>query len=610
MSRERRRSRQQRIFILLLMLSAMVLLFVLRIGWLQLMPSAPVTARSSDWKEESVAQRERTLVLDTGRGDFYDRSGRPLTGETYEALAVFPLQMKSRTDNPKEIGELAKALGMQSSTLTQWLEKLTEPAFWQREGEGLPHRLSAKQLAAIDALHINGVRVLPYHNRYPSAFSVMHAVGYISQHPELLRVDYSKRLKEHTMSLSDRTGGAGLERSLDPLLQGTGPTAVSYFTDGTDKPMHGLNLRLVSPNNPYYPIKVMTTMDLSLQNQLENYVDHIGLKEGAVVVLDTANGDIITMISRPQLAISSIDATGLDAANHAIRAATPGSIFKIVTEAAVLESRVSGEGEQFYCNGNYGRYGLHCWKDGGHGHVTLQDAFAGSCNVVFAELAERLSARQFLVTADQLGIARQIGWSSKGPFAPLGRPLRQFQEEEAGNVFAHPPGARDGGQLAQTGIGQRDVKLSPLQAANLIVTLLHEGRVQETRLVSEIRYGNGQLLAKLPNQSSPSQYGRIHARTARTLLRSMEAVVNYGTGKGIRNGIWAVAGKSGTAQIRRGDRERLNQWFVGYGPAERPRYAVAVLAENRTPGTSNQATVIFRGVMDILAKQPQQKQKR
>ncbi|SFS98491.1 penicillin-binding protein 2 [Paenibacillus sp. BC26] len=603
MSRERRRSRQQRIFILLMMLSAMVVVVVLRIGWLQLMPSAPVTATSSDWKEESVAQRERTLVLDTGRGDFYDRFGRPLTGETYEALAVFPLQMKSRTDNSKEFEELAKALGIQSSILKQWMASLTEPVFWQQEGQEVPHRLTAKQLNAIEALHINGVRVLPYHNRYPSAFSAIHALGYISQHPELLQADYGKRLKEHTMTLRDQTGGSGLERSLDPLLQGTGPTAVSYFTDGTDKPMHGLNLRLISPNNPNYPVKVMTTMDLSLQHRLENYVDHKGLKEGAVVVLDTANGDIIAMISKPQLSMSSINAAGLAAANHAIRAATPGSIFKIVTEAAALESNVTGEGEQFYCNGNYGRYGLHCWKDGGHGHVTLQDAFAGSCNVVFAELAERLSARQFLVTADQLGIARQVGWSSKEAFAPLGRPLRQFQEEEAGNVFAVPQEARDGGQLAQTGIGQRDVKLSPLQAANLIVTLLHEGRVQEPRLVREIRYGNGQVLAKLAKQTSPSQYGQIHARTARTLLRSMEAVVRYGTGKGIRNGIWAVAGKSGTAQIRRGDRERLNQWFVGYGPVEQPRYAVAVLAENRIPGTSNQAMAIFRGVMDILAMQ-------
>ncbi|WP_308638747.1 peptidoglycan D,D-transpeptidase FtsI family protein [Paenibacillus silvisoli] len=603
MSAERRRSRQRRIFILLIGLSAVTLLFILRIGWLQLMPAAPASASSVDWKQESVAQRERELVLDTGRGDFYDRKGLPLTGETYEALAVFPLQMKARTSEPDELPKLASTLGVRSAELEQWMRGLKEPSFWRKNKDDEPHRLTAAELRAIRKLQINGVRVLPYRNRYLAASSLKHAIGYISQHPELLRADYGERLEEHTMRLTDQTGGSGLERSFDRLLQGTGPTTVSYFTDGTDKPLHGLDWRLTGPNNPYYPVKVKTTMDLALQNRLEKYVDGKRLKEGALVVLDAENGDIVSMISRPQLPqAASIDAAGTDAANHAVRAVTPGSIFKLVTEAAALEARVTDEREHFTCNGEYGRYGLHCWLRGGHGEVTLEEALAGSCNVVFATLAERLSARQLLVAADQLGIGRQIGWSSNGKaFAPLGKPLRQFPEEEAGKVLAELSTVRDGGQLAQTGIGQRDTLVSPLQAANLVVTLLHDGRVFEPRLASEIRYANGQVLAKLPVHTAESQYGRIHADTARTLLRGMEAVVAYGTAQGIREGSWAVAGKSGTAQIRREGRERVNQWFIGYGPVKRPRYAVAVLSENRTPGTSNQAAALFRGVMDILA---------
>ncbi|RAP75550.1 peptidoglycan D,D-transpeptidase FtsI family protein [Paenibacillus montanisoli] len=608
MSAERRRNRQQRIFIVLIGLSAVALLFVLRIGWLQLMPSKPASATSAHWKQESVAQRERGLVLDTGRGDFYDRNGLPLTGETYEALAVFPLQMKARASSPHEMAKLAAALGVRQDVLEQWMQELKEPAFWRKDGEDKPHRLTAEELRSIRALHINGVRLLPYRNRYLSASGIKHAIGYVSQHPELLRADYGKRLEKHTMRLTDQTGGSGLERSFDRLLQGTGPTTVSYFTDGTDKPLHGLDLRLTSPSNPYYPVKVKTTMDLGIQNRLEKYMDGKRLKEGAVVVLDAQSGDIVSMISRPQLPqAASIDAGGTDAANHAVRAVTPGSIFKLITEAAALEARVTDDREQFYCSGDYGRYGLHCWREGGHGHVTLQEALAGSCNVVFATLAERLSARQILVTADQLGIGRQVGWSSKGVFAPLGKPLRQFAEEEAGMVFTGLSAVRDGGQLAQTGIGQRDVMISPLQAANLIVTLLHNGRVQEPRLASEIRYANGQLLAKLPRHAADSQYGRIHAGTARTLLRGMEAVVEYGTGRAISEGSWAVAGKSGTAQIRREGAQRVNQWFVGYGPIEEPRYAVAVLSENRTPGTSNQAAILFRGIMDILAELSSQK---
>jgi cell division protein FtsI/penicillin-binding protein 2 len=82
----------------------------------------------------------------------------------------------------------------------------------------------------------------------------------------------------------------------------------------------------------------------------------------------------------------------------------------------------------------------------------------------------------------------------------------------------------------------------------------------------------------------------------------MEAVVTTGTGRSIREGTWEVAGKSGTAETVKAGAARNNQWFAGFGPIRSPRYTVAVLAENRTPGTSNKATALFRGVMDILAE--------
>ncbi|QHT60172.1 penicillin-binding protein [Paenibacillus lycopersici] len=603
MSVARRRGRQRRIFVVLLGMSLGLAGVLLRLAWLQLSPAETVGAGAAHLLSESVAQRERELVLDSGRGDFFDREGLALTGETYEALAVFPLQAKSRlAGGAADMDKLAAALHVPPERLRVWMQSLKEPAFWHREGARIPLKLSKGQLAAIRGLRMNGVRVLPYRSRYPDAFKPMHVLGYVSQHPELLRRDYGERLKERTMKLSDQTGGAGLERSLDRLLQGTGPTTVSYFTDGADKPMHGLEWRLTRSENPYYPVRVKTTLDRAIQDKLERYVDAQGLREGAVVVLDARSADIVAMISRPQLPDGSAAADPERYVNHAVRAATPGSVFKLVTEAAALEAHVTNEGETFRCNGDYGRYGLHCWARGGHGDLTLQDALAGSCNVVFATLAERMDARTLAVTAEKLGIGEQVGWASGSAFAPLKKPLRLLPEEEGGLVFESFPAVRDGGQMAQTGIGQRDVRISPLQAANLVVTLLNGGIVQEPRLVSDIRYANGQLLAKLPRQTLPSRYGRISRDTADTILAGMEAVVDRGTGQSIRDGIWSVAGKSGTAQVSLNGREKLNQWFVGYGPIRSPRYAVAVLSENRALHTSNQAAKLFRGVMDILAE--------
>jgi Cell division protein FtsI/penicillin-binding protein 2 len=585
--------------------------FIARLAWLQLTPgygqrNATAAMSRISWKRMSVMQRERNLVLDSGRGDFVDRNNKPITGETYYTLALFPVNMNIQDAEQAKVwkqavSRLAEMLRISDEELVSWWRQLREPTFWHNGKNKLPYRLTEQQLKELAQLHLNGVRALPYRNRYLAAFAAKQAIGYISQHPEHLEMVYSKELESGKRKKNDLIGGSGLEKSLDDLLHGAGATSVSYFTDGKKGPLLGLNYRVTAPGNPYYPLQVQTTLDLELQNRIEAYIDAKPLKEGAVVVLDAHNGDIIAMISRPQMKPQQLDEEK-EKANHAIQAAVPGSIFKLVTEAAALEAGVTNEKERFTCTGEYGKYGLSCWKEGGHGTLTLREGLAQSCNIVFATIAERLSAEQLQRTAAALGIGKQAGWHSERAFGPFHHPLRLLGEEEAGRLFPVSTALKtDGGIMAQSAIGQRDVLMTPLQAANLVVTLLNHGRVMEPRLVREIRYANGQRMVSLHAKSAPAEAGRIHPATAHKLLRGMEAVVDHGTGRSIREGLWAVAGKSGTAEITRAGTPRVNQWFTGYGPAQKPRYAVAVLAENRPPGSSNQATELFRGVMDILA---------
>ena len=196
----------------------------------------------------------------------------------------------------------------------------------------------------------------------------------------------------------------------------------------------------------------------------------------------------------------------------------------------------------------------------------LREALANSCKVTFAcQLRERLSAEQLMRTADQLGIGRRFGWIQKSRWHRLGDRSDCFEKKEAGRLFITPQ-RQEGGPLAQTGIGQRDVRLSPLQAASLVVTLLHEGRVIEPRLVSEILYANGQRMMALPKQYAPSHYGQISPGTAQALLRGMEAVVTDGTGSSIRDGRVGSRRQVGYGRTLRAGRARNNQWFTGYGP--------------------------------------------
>lgn len=703
----------RRIWIAALLISLVMMLYIGRLAWLQLMPGSSSAAVYSShanrggWQRLSVVQRQRNLVLDTGRGDFYDRNGLAITGETYSGVALFPVRKDSR-GSKESLAELGGLLGVTTDYLIKKWDEVREPVFWKTEGEEQPMRLTDEQVMRIEKLRLNGIRVLPYRNRYLPQFEPKHVIGFTSQHPEWLQAVHPAELASGKRKLTEQVGGAGLEKSLDKLLRGVGSTSVSYFIDGRNAPLHGLDLRITQPGNRYYPLKAITTLDLKLQNEIEAYADAQGLKEGAIVVLDAENADIVAMVSRPKLKPGQfLSADGTEWANHALKAVAPGSVFKLVTEAAALEAGAVHMREKFFCNGEYGKYGLSCWKEGGHGLLTLQEGLAQSCNIAFATIAERLKAAELQRTADALGIGRKAGWHRERAFGPFSAPLRLLEEEEAGQLFASinaaesgkrggksgvsraaelgesgdgsgesgkrggksemsraelgesgaesgengkrgeksgksqaEPGERgaesgesgkrgeksgesgkregeiseseeereaalaavDGGVLAQSGIGQRDVRMTPLQAANLIVTLLNEGRVMEPRLVSEIRYAGGQRMVKLPAQRAQRGSGRIKPATAHALLRGMQAVVDHGTGRSIRQGLWAVAGKSGTAETTRAGIARNHQWFAGYGPVKKPRYAVAVLVENKPPGSSNQATKLFRGVMDIAAR--------
>ncbi|WP_040715891.1 peptidoglycan D,D-transpeptidase FtsI family protein [Paenibacillus daejeonensis] len=576
-------------------------LLIGRLAWLQWMPSVIPGTNGDHWRGESVHQREKAIVLSSGRGHFTDRHGTPITGETIQALAAFPVRYGT-WGTPSELEQLAGVLEVKQDQLLNWLSQLKEPTFWHEPGSKEPLALSPRQLDALGQLQLDGLRVLPYERRYRDDFEAKHAIGFISQHPEWIADEYAGLLAAGRIQLDDKIGGAGLERSLEPLLRGLGGSVVSHYVDGRRVPMHGLDMRVGQPGNPYYPLHIRTTLDLNLQNQLETAVDEAGLEEGAVVVLDAQSADIVAMISRPVFDPDHPVQSGTDWANHALIAQPPGSLFKLVTAASALEHGHLHPHETFHCNGQYGRYGLSCWKEGGHGILALEDALAHSCNIAFATIAERLSGEELLQTADRLGIARRVGWATEQPLKPLKQPLRLLQEEQAGAVFMAPPYVRDGGQLAQTGIGQRDVRMTPLQAANLVVTLLRGGDVLAPRLVSEIRYANGQQMMSLPSQAVPSKEGQIAPATAAVLLRSMKAVVAEGTGKAIRDGLWQVAGKSGTAQTDGAAGTLNHHWFAGYGPVQAPRYAVAVLVENRRPHENNQATSLFRTIMDTLAQ--------
>lgn len=588
---------KRRMFIMLVLISSIVLFIGGRLFWIQILTATRFASRNVDLVSQSVKQREQTIELNSGRGVIVDKNEIPLTGKWVKALVITPLEQHFRGNNA-EWTKLSSIIGTSAEQWQQRMNSLNHPDFWRQAGEKEPMALSNSQAAAITALKLPNVQVMPYFQRYREDQTAEHVIGYIGQNPQRTKLMYADQIKKGEMQPTAIIGAAGLEKTFEAYLRGVGDTSVSFFTDAKKRPLSGLQMRLVRPDSPYYPLQLVTTLDSTLQQRIEAYLEREHVHEGAVVVLDASNANIVSMASRPQFNPNRIDLSNNNWGNHALKAVTPGSIFKTVIAVAALEEHVVDLDEHFECDGELGKYGLSCWLKGGHGSITIEEAYAESCNVTFAKIAARLTAEQIEKYARALGLHQTIGW--EGLSTLDGSLLKQLDSEEAGQVFTTLANGNDGGIKAQSAIGQRDVLVSPLQAASMVVTLLNNGKLQAPKVVERVNYANGDTMTQFKGKSISTEV-TISAQTSKLITKWMQKVVEDGTGKSLQSAKWKLAGKSGTAEILKQGRKLNNQWFIGYGPVDNPRYAVSVVVENTNGSKGHQATKVFKGVLDIIA---------
>ena len=333
------------------------------------------------------------------------------------------------------------------------------------------------------------------------------------------------------------------------------------------------------------PKSIEITINARLQRAA---LDALGDQRGAVVALDPSTGAILALVSTPifdpnpllgSKAAESWDALLNDAGQPLFDRATrqlyaPGSTFKTVVMAAALDTGAAGPETEFpnlrefplpnstVTISNFG--GGLC----GTGEtVDLLTAFVRSCNTVFADLAIRLGAEEIALTAEALGFNQELTFPWRVPEA------------------VWPTGAlvEDPAALAQSGIGERDVRATPLHMAMVAAAVANDGVVTNPYLVQRLFDADGQTI----ESTAPTDMGRAMASgTAAVLTDMMERVVTEGTGRlaavpGVR-----VAGKTGTAT---GRGSFSNVWFIGFAPVDNPTIALAVFVEG-SPISGESAT--------------------
>jgi peptidoglycan glycosyltransferase len=414
-----------------------------------------------------------------------------------------------------------------------------------------------------------------YFRRYPTGPLFADVVGYSTQS-------------------RNRTG---IEQSYNDYLTGSNANLDTVFRSALDK----LKGTTVKGNNLVLTIRPGAQ---AIANRL------LRGKCGAVVALEPATGRVLVMATSPTYNPNLIESrfnlatrTRLPCGAPLLNRATagkypPGSTFKMVTAAAALDTGKFTPDSPFYDPGYCVEYGKQVRNAGNpeapetFGNVNLSTGFEHSINSVFCNVGKALGA------ATVLDYAKRFGFYS---LPPLELPENERVESglyNRGRLFdpKHPETQVDPGRLA---FGQERLAVTPLQMAMVAAAIGNHGAEMRPQIVERIVAPGGKTITHL----KPDQLGRpIRRLTADELTHMMELVVQGGTGTAAAIPGVRVAGKTGTAEIGRGNIHTT--WFAAFAPANAPRVAIAVVVENQLNGFGGTISApIARQVMEALLKQ-------
>ena len=405
--------------------------------------------------------------------------------------------------------------------------------------------------------------------KYPRGSLAAHVVGYTAkvtpEEYDLYRFDYlgdeSKRF-----FLRDTIGRVGIERRYDFELRGR-RGRIEEVINVNEQPQ-----KILSDEPSKSGGDVVLTIDSRLQETAQQALAEVFARTkhpGAAVCIDVHTGDVLAMASCPSYDPNTvsrdiaklIDPDGLGKYrpmyNRAIRGGYPlGSVFKIVTATAALETGAITPSTKFTCDGylKVGKRKFYCWigrapYHGGHGTIDLLEAIKVSCNVYFYNTGRLTGAKALVEWAEHYGFGRVTG---------VDLPL-----ESPGNVET----PQRGGDVINLSIGQGRLLVTPLQVCRMVAAVAGEGKLPAPHVRLDV-----------PGRSA----GLVGFKTStwQTLRKGLCDVVNVKGGTGyrtVKSDVITIAGKTGTAQAGRGGD---HAWFAGFAPYENPEIAFAVVIEH------------------------------
>lgn len=313
----------------------------------------------------------------------------------------------------------------------------------------------------------------------------------------------------------------------------------------------------------------------------------LGSYDGAVIAMDPETGDILAMVSKPTFNPNTIDSDweelqeGSALYNRATQGQyTPGSVFKILTTLAYIESNPDTYEDYTYeCTGEITIDGktIHCASNKSHGSVTLQDSFAKSCNTSYANMMQDIDEEVFQKVCNAMLFNQEL------PIA-FESSISNFKISASDEVSFK----------MDTAIGQGKTLVSPLHMVMLAGAVANDGVVMRPQMLEQIENYNGAVV----EETKEKEYVTLFTEEQVSILSEyMRSVVTDGTAKGLQSEHYDAYGKTGTAQTT-SDLDQTNAWFVGFAEKDGKQIAIAVVVEDSGNG-STYAVPIAKKVFDL-----------
>ena len=568
----------------------------------------------------SDKNRIREWKLPPIRGDIVDYFGNIIAGnlKVYQ-LHIIPEQVEN-------FNYLLTRLKTLLNLSDKKIEKIVKLKNKLKPWESI---IVSENLSWSDFLKINnylydlvGVKpVMTISRNYPFSEVYTHILGYVSQ-PNEEEILANETVQERFVP-GMKIGKLGLEKTLENHLIGT--NAIQRYEVNA----YGKRINQLEHQKGKQGLRVRLTVDTEVQKACGKLLND---RAGSISVMDIYTGDIIAMYSSPSydpnkflFGISNDDWALIR--NNPLKPLvnktlsglySPGSTIKPIVALSALENKIVSPSFKVKCTGKMELYGqtFHCWKEKGHGFVSLKNAMKQSCDTYFYEVARLLGVDRLNVTAEKFGLGKKVlgdyfDFEKSGLF-----PNTKWKKNNLGKGWVL-------GETLITGIGQGYTQTTPLQLCLMTAQIANGGYSIKPRIIVDNNpMPLEEIKRKLKEETLHAQEKKLFndPRNIKIVQEAMFSSTNelYGTSykSRIDDPKYQFAGKTGTAQVKRISmrereldlkieqipyKDRDHALYIAYGPYINPRYALSIIVEHGGSGSRTAAPIakeLFKLIID------------